>query len=71
MEVDRPGFCDVGTIPAERMKAGKPHRVPLSKSALAVLDEADHLRNGSGFPVTGESEQATFNYDLGEAVYPN
>lgn len=28
----------IWTIPAERMKAGKVHRVPLSESALAVLD---------------------------------
>ena len=28
----------VWTIPAERMKAGKEHRVPLSKAALSVLD---------------------------------
>jgi integrase len=26
------------TIPAERMKAGRPHRVPLSKAAVAVLE---------------------------------
>ena len=29
------------------MKAGKPHRVPLSRSTLAVLDEAEQLRDGS------------------------
>lgn len=34
-------------IPAERMKGGKPHRVPLSESALVVLDDAEHLRDGS------------------------
>ena len=34
-------------IPASRMKAGKPHRIPLSKSALAVLEQAKDLRNGS------------------------
>ena len=34
-------------IPAARMKGGKPHRVPLSKSALDVLDEAEQLRDGS------------------------
>lgn len=34
----------VWTIPAERMKAGKPHRVPLSDDALAVL---------GGLPVGG------------------
>ena len=29
----------VWTVPAERMKAGKEHRVPLSKRALAILKE--------------------------------
>ena len=29
------------------MKSGKPHRVPLMKSALAVLDEAADLHDGS------------------------
>ncbi len=35
----------VWTIPAERMKAGKAHRVPLSEAALAVLAEMAGLRN--------------------------
>jgi len=34
-EIDLPG--KLWTIPAERMKAGKPHRVPLSADALALL----------------------------------
>ncbi|MXZ73648.1 MAG: tyrosine-type recombinase/integrase [Gemmatimonadetes bacterium] len=34
-------------IPGERMKNGKPHRVPLSKSALEVLKDARPLRNDS------------------------
>ena len=37
------------TVPAERMKAGKEHRVPLSDAALAVLDAAAELSDGSGF----------------------
>jgi len=37
-EFDREGA--VWTVPAERMKAGREHRVPLSPRALAVLDEA-------------------------------
>ena len=36
------------TIPGERMKAGKPHRVPLSRRALAVLEEARNLSDGNG-----------------------
>ena len=36
------------TVPAERMKGGRAHRVPLSEQAIAVLDEARGLDNGSG-----------------------
>ena len=34
-------------IPGSRMKAGQDHRVPLSDAALAVLDRARDLRDGS------------------------
>lgn len=34
-------------IPAPRMKQAKPHRIPLSKSALAVLEQAKELRNNA------------------------
>ena len=37
----------VWTLPAERMKAGREHRVPLSDRALAVLDEAHQLADGA------------------------
>lgn len=41
----------VWTIPAERMKAGREHRVPLSTAALRVLDEAhQHTSNELVFP---------------------
>ncbi len=36
------------TIPAERMKGGKVHRVPLSNPALAVLEQARILADGTG-----------------------
>ena len=35
-------------IPAKRMKTGREHRVPLSRGALAVLQEAQALADGSG-----------------------
>ena len=38
----------VWTVPAERMKAGREHRVPLSDRALAVLAEAREIADGSG-----------------------
>jgi len=39
---------DVWTIPANRMKGGKEHRVALCKEALAVIDEAIAI-NGHGY----------------------
>jgi integrase len=36
---------DVWTVPADRMKAGKPHRVPLSEQALDVLSRASPSQN--------------------------
>jgi integrase len=34
------------TVPAERMKAGKEHRVPLSDAALVILEEMQAIRSG-------------------------
>ena len=45
-QIDRDGV--VWTIPAERMKAGREHRVPLSPRALEVLDGAAELFDGAG-----------------------
>lgn len=36
----------VWTIPGERMKAGKPHRVPLSAEAMAILKPLNEARRG-------------------------
>ena len=36
------------TVPGERMKAGRLHRVPLSHRAMAILEEARDLGDGSG-----------------------
>jgi integrase len=41
------------TIPAERMKAGKAHVVPLSKSAMSVFRRARELRAGSNYVFAG------------------
>lgn len=43
----------VWEIPAERMKMRRPHRVPLSPRALAVLAEAKALDDGSGLVFPG------------------
>ena len=39
--------AEIWTVPAARMKAGREHRVPLSDSALAVLEQATVLRDDS------------------------
>jgi integrase len=36
----------VWTVPAERMKAGKEHRLPLSKPALAIVEKMAEIRDG-------------------------
>ncbi|MBZ0330426.1 integrase arm-type DNA-binding domain-containing protein [Halomonas sp. ANAO-440] len=51
----------VWTIPAERMKAGKPHRVPLSDDALAIL---------RGLPA-GEPGELVFNSSHGRQLSEN
>ena len=48
----------VWTVPAAHMKRGRAHRVPLSTGALAALDAARRLTDGSGlaFPGPGGGE---------------
>jgi integrase len=55
-EIDLAGA--VWTIPGERMKAGREHRVPLSGAAVAVLAEMAALRpeEGDGFVFPGAAE---------------
>ncbi len=43
-EIDRE--ARIWTIPASRMKAGRPHRVPLSDAATALLHTVESLRAG-------------------------
>ncbi len=65
-------------IPGERMKAGRDHRVPLSDRALAVLEEARALADGSGLvfpsarsgPLSGEAI-AKLVRDLGIGAVPH
>lgn len=37
---------DIWTIPADRMKMNVPHRVPLSRQCMAILDAATSFRDG-------------------------
>jgi integrase len=41
----------VWTIPAERMKANRPHRVPLNKPAVALLEKLPRGEDGRIFPI--------------------
>jgi integrase len=43
----------VWTVPAERMKAGREHRVPLSKPALAILRAQHKATGGQGIVFPG------------------
>ena len=43
----------IWTIPADRMKAGREHRVPLCARALEILTEARQFGNGSGLVFPG------------------
>ncbi|WP_324075209.1 MAG: integrase arm-type DNA-binding domain-containing protein [Erythrobacter sp.] len=46
----------VWTVPAERMKAGKEHRVPLAPRAVAILEETKQLGGRYLFPGTQRSK---------------
>ena len=50
-EVDLDG--GVWIIPGDRMKAGQEHRVPLSRAALAILENAKHYRDTTGLVFPG------------------
>ena len=60
---------DVWTVPSDRTKTGKPHRVPLSGRAMEVLAEARTLGTGEGLvfqgrtgrPVTNEAVRRLLN----------
>lgn len=45
------------TVPGERMKAGKPHRVPVTHRAMSILEEVRDLGDGIGvvFPAPRDS----------------
>jgi len=45
--------CATWEIPASRMKAKKPHRVPLSARAVEILRAAEKLSDGSGLVFPG------------------
>ncbi len=58
------------TIPANRMKAGAEHRVPLSDAALAVLEQARQLRDRAGllFPSPSRAGRPLSDMTLGKLL---
>lgn len=52
------------TIPAERMKAGKEHRVPLSEPALAILRDMEKLRDSDFVFPGGKAQRPLSNMAL-------
>ena len=51
----------VWIIPGERMKAGRDHRVPLSKPALAIVDAMAGIRHGDFVFAGGQAGQSLSN----------
>ena len=56
------------TIPADRMKAGRLHRVPLSTRAIKVLIEAMRYRERSGLVFPSVTGKALSNMTLSKLV---
>jgi len=52
-EIDRE--AKMWTIPANRIKAGKEHRVPLSKRCIELLDAAEGISDGGPYVFPGRS----------------
>ena len=59
----------IWTVPAERMKSGRRHRVPLSRPAVEVLNKADRLLNeGSGWIFPSDSGSTLSNMTVSKLV---
>jgi len=56
------------TIPGERMKAGRQHRVPLSARAVAVLAEAREHSTGSGLVFPSKAGGAIPSWALAKLI---
>ena len=61
------------TVPAEKMKTNREHRVPLSDSTLAVLEQARRLADGSGlvFPSSMRPGKQMSNMTLTKVLRDN
>ena len=66
-EIDRDGA--VWTVPADRMKNGREHRVPLSDRALEVLDDAQELAVAGGWVFPSPRGRAMPQKHLSELMH--
>ena len=62
---------DCWIVPGERMKAGREHRVPLSREALAVLAEARGHGDGSGLVFPSQRGKAMTDSTMSKLVREN
>ena len=65
-EIDRDAA--VWTIPGDRAKTGRPHRVPLSPEAFAVLEQAEALANSSDLIFPSPTERQLSNATMGKLL---
>ncbi len=63
--------AETWTIPAARMKAGREHRVPLSGAALAALDAARELSDGSGLVFPSANGKALSDSTISKLLREN
>lgn len=59
------------TIPADRTKSGREHRVPLSDAALSVLEQAREHADGSGWVFPSVTGKALSDSTLSKALRDN
>ena len=59
---------DTWTIPADRTKTGKPHRVPLSEAAVAVLEDARKRTTGRGLVFPAKNTRKQSNMTMGSLL---
>jgi integrase len=52
------------TVPGERMKAGREHRVPLSDAALAIIDAMAEIRSGDFVFPGGKADRPLSNMSM-------
>jgi integrase len=59
----------IWTVPAARMKAGKEHRVPLSASAAAIVEELENVRTGDSIFQSQRSGKPLSNMAMLKLLY--